>query len=60
MSRKRKTFCAEFKSKIVLELLSGGDVALKELFANNENYKKKLQEIKLTDTIFYIARVDNV
>lgn len=39
---------------------SGGDLALKELFSNNENYKKKLQEIKLTDTIFYIAKVNNV
>ncbi len=39
---------------------SGGDVALKELFSDNDAYKKKLKEIKLTDTIFYIARADNV
>lgn len=39
---------------------SGGDVVLEEFFSNNDEYKKKLQEIKKTDTIFYIAKVDNV
>ena len=39
---------------------SGGDVALRELFSDNSEYKNKLQEVKQTDTIFYIARVNNV
>ncbi len=39
---------------------SGGDNILSELFASNEEYKKKLISIKQTDTIFYIAKVGNV
>jgi SAM-dependent methyltransferase len=36
---------------------SGGDVKLTELFENNIEYKNKLEDIKKTDTIFYIARL---
>ncbi len=39
---------------------SGGDAVLKELFSDNNKYKNKLQDIKQTDTIFYIAKVNNV
>lgn len=34
----------------------GGDAILSELFAHDHFYREKLQEIKKTDTIFYIAR----
>jgi hypothetical protein len=37
---------------------SGGDVELTELFSSNIEYKNKLEGIKKTDTIFYIAKVD--
>lgn len=38
---------------------AGGDKFLKELFSDNDKYIKKLKEIKQTDTIFYIAKVEN-
>lgn len=39
---------------------SGGDNVLRELFSGNYDYKKKLEEIKLTDTIYYIAKIIDV
>lgn len=36
---------------------SGGDDILKKLFFSNKEYKNKLESIKQTDTIFYIAKV---
>jgi 2-polyprenyl-3-methyl-5-hydroxy-6-metoxy-1,4-benzoquinol methylase len=36
---------------------SGGDSVLSKLFGPHEDYKNKLQSIRKTDTIFYIAKV---
>ncbi len=36
---------------------AGGDTQLHELFSNNKKYKTKLEDIKKTDTIFYIAKL---
>ncbi|MCK5535260.1 MAG: class I SAM-dependent methyltransferase [Bacteroidales bacterium] len=39
---------------------SGEDIELYELFSSNNEYKNKLETIKKTDTIFYIAKVGSV
>ncbi len=35
----------------------GGDQFLKELFSSDEQYRKKLEDIEKTDTIFYVAKL---
>ena len=36
----------------------GGDVNLDMMFGNNTEYKKRLEDLKKTDTIFYFSKLD--